>query len=198
MPFLVPAINKSKSPRFYIVRGIAPHLGVTFIVQKMALSFLKQNKKVLIFDSLLGLKNIPSSNKNSAKISLVLNGKAPLSDLIIHDKGLDVISGRANQNLTAISPLQQQQIKESLKQLAKNYDIVLIDMPFQSLDSTWADLGENLWVVSADKEIICNTLTATKNQPPQLVLNLRENQANLNQIYAFIKILCPDCQITNF
>ena len=197
MPFLTPPIDTLKKTQFYVLRSIAPHLGVSFTLQKMAQTFIKQNKKVLIFDTLLGLKNFPLVNKNQDKIPTVLAGILPLSELIVKEKGVDVITGCANQNLTALTTYQQQYLKESLKQLATNYDIVLIDMPCQVTLPTWAELGENMWVVSADKEIICNTL-ASSQPNPHLILNLQKDMDTLNQVYAFIKILSPACQITIF
>ena len=74
MPFLTPPIDTLKKTQFYVLRSIAPHLGVSFTLQKMAQTFIKQNKKVLIFDTLLGLKNFPLVNKNQDKISAVLAG----------------------------------------------------------------------------------------------------------------------------
>ena len=197
MPFLTPPIDTPKKTQFYVLRSIAPHLGVSFTLQKMAQTFVKQNKKVLIFDTLLGLKNFPLVNKNQDKIPTVLAGILPLSELIVKEKGVDVITGCSNQNLTALTTYQQQYLKESLKQLATNYDIVLIDMPCQVSLPTWAELGENMWIVSADKEIICNTLAASQPNP-HLILNLQKDMDTLNQVYAFIKILSPACQITIF
>lgn len=197
MPFLTPPIDPPKKTQFYVLRSIAPHLGVSFTLQKMAQTFIKQNKKVLIFDALLGLKNFPLVNKNQDKIPTVLAGILPLSELIVKEKGVDVITGCSNQNLTALTTYQQQYLKESLKQLATNYDIVLIDMPCQVSLPTWAELGENMWIVSADKEIICNTLAASQPNP-HLILNLQKDMDTLNQVYAFIKILSPACQITIF
>ena len=198
MPFLIPEQDEFKTPRFYIFRGIAPQLGVSFIVQKQAELFSKQNKKVLIFDALLGLKNFPYPCKNQKKIPMVFNGFLPLTELITKEKNIDIIAGLSDQNLTSISLLQQQYIKESLMQLAQNYDVVLIDMPFHVINTIWTDMGENIWITSSDQNIIRQTLSANKSSQPHLILNLRENQSNLNQIYAFIKILCPDCQITCF
>ncbi len=198
MPFLVPTIENKKKTTFYIVRGIAPHLGVSFVVKEMAKSFFQQNKKVLVFDTLLGLKNIPLSNKNQKKITLVCDGTLPLNELIIHEQGIDYITGVSDQNLTALSALQQQFIKANLKQLANNYDIVLIDLPCQVISPIWADMGENLWIVSTNKEMIYKTLATAPQQNPHLIFNKRENTAQLNQIYAFAKILRPSCQITFF
>lgn len=199
MPFLVPTSEPPKEPKFYIFRSAAPRLGVSFMVQKMAQSFLSQNKKVLIFDALLGLKNFPATNKNAKKIPLVLQGIAPLTEIITQDKGLDVITGIANQTLTALDTPQQHYIKMCLRQLSKNYDVVLIDMPFHVTDPIWQDLGENLWVVSPEKRIILNTLSACQTwSQPHLLLNTQNKDFSLNQLYPFIKMLKPDCQITTF
>lgn len=197
MPFLVPTIDELKVPKFYIFRAAAPHLGVSSAIKKMAQSFLRQNKKVLIFDALLGLKNFPISNKKQKRIPFVLNGAAPLSELIMQENGIDIIAGVADYNLTALEPSQQQYIKMCLKQLAKNYDTILIDMPFHTLDSIWEDMGENLWIISANKDVIISTLQACQNQPtPHLILSRQNDDFPLNQLYIFTKILCPNAQIT--
>ena len=131
------------------------------------------------------------------KISLALQGSAPLTELIVQDNGIDIIAGSANQNLTALAPAQQQYIKMCVVQLAKNYDIVMIDMPFHILSPLWEDLGENLWVISPDKNVIISTLAACKNQQqPHLILNHQSKDFPLNQLYVFTKMLCPTCQIT--
>jgi len=197
MPFLVPITDELHTPKFYVFRAVSPRLGVSFATKTMAQCFLKQNKKVLIFDALLGLKNFPIFNKNSKKIPSVLTGQAPLTDLLIQENGIDIIAGIGNQNLTALPPAQQQYIKMCLLQLAKNYDIVIIDMPFHVSEPIWEDLGENLWVISANRNIIVDTLEASKNQPqPHLVLNHQSKDLPLNQLYVFTKSLCPNCQIT--
>ena len=197
MPFLVPTTNETKTPKFYIVRGAAPHLGISFTVKKMAQSFLKQNKKVLVFDALLGLKNFPVNNKNAKKIPQVLQKKLALTEIITKECGFDILAGSADQNLTTLSLSEQQYLKLCLVQLAKNYDVILIDMPFQVLTPIWEDLGENLWIISSDKNVIINTLMAgQKKQPLHLIVNQQKAACPLNQLYIFVKSLCPECQIT--
>ena len=158
MPFLTTSSPTFCPTKFYIVHEASPHLGTNILIQKMAAVFFKQKKKVLIFDALLGLKNMPINNKNQSKIPAVFKRQLPISELITHEKGIDIISGVSCQNFTALTSCQQQYIKASLQQLAHNYDIVLINVPFQITDSIWDDMGENLWVISEKKEIIRKTL----------------------------------------
>ena len=168
MPFLTAANSDWQQTQFYVLHETAPHLGIN-ITQKMAQCFIKQKKKVLIFDALLGLKNFPAPNKNPNIISLIFKHHAPLSELIFRDKGIDIIAGISHQNLTALSQTEQQSIKNSLKQLALNYDIVLIEIPLHVVNSIWDDLGENLWIVSQDKNLIRKTLSnCTQEAQPNL------------------------------
>ena len=112
MPFLFSKTDPISSTTFYLIRSAISHVGASTLAQKKAFQLAQQGRKVLLFDALLGLKNIPIPNKNSKKILDFFKGLVPLTELIVHYKGIDVIAGSSSQNLNACSPFQQNKVKQ--------------------------------------------------------------------------------------
>ncbi|MBQ3695420.1 MAG: hypothetical protein II938_00395 [Alphaproteobacteria bacterium] len=200
MPFILQQASSQKKTIFYTLTSAAPHTGVSFVVCKTAQNYAKQGKKVLIFDALLGLKNYPLHNPNQNKISAVLDGLTPLTELIMpQQKNIDVITGMSNCNISAIPHANQQRIKNDLQQLASNYDVVLIDLPSSITSSIFSDYENIQWVSTADQTILLKTLK--KIAPfsnPSLILNQVKNHEERNASHLFIKNLVPQCQIIDF
>ena len=199
MPFIHPLSVYTPSTTFILLKGVTQHLGVSSIARHLAETYTQQNHKVLIFDALLGLKNYPIKNSNTSKITAVLNGLAPLSDLIVHDKGIDVIAGSSQQNLNAIDPTGQQKIKSDLMKLALNYQVVIIDHPASIIHSLFEEFDNVIYVSTPDPKTLLKTLQmAAKEKAPKLILNNIENDEDRNQAHLFVKNVLPKCQIVNF
>ena len=195
MPFITPQSSLPDSTIFYQIRSVTSHLGTSTLIQKKALQLVHQQKKVLIIDALLGLKNIPINNKNDAKLSDFFKGLIPLSDLIISYKGADVITGIAHQNINALPAWQRKKLQQDLQLLALNYDVVLIDMPYHITHPLFEDLGQTYWVVSLDKKILLDTLKAAHTSEPYLILNEKTSAVQFNDFILFLKLLAPKCHL---
>ena len=195
MPFISAKASTSASTSFYQIRGATAHLGISTLIQKKALQLVQQHKKVLIVDALLGLKNMPIAIKNPSKLSDFFKGIIPLSELIISHKGIDIISGISQQNINALPPLQKNKIKQDLMLLATNYDVVLIDIPYNVTHPLFEELGTTYWVVSLDKGILLNTLKMAQTDAPYLILNDKASASQLNDFICFLKVLAPKCHL---
>ena len=200
MPFIQAPKIKQQKTLFYTLTAATAHVGVSFATQKWAEKFTQQNKRVLIFDALLGLQNFPQNNPNQEQIPDVLQGLAPLTNLIISSKqGWDVITGLANQNLQAQSIATQERIKNDLYQLATTYDIVLIDCPAAVTASIFQNLGTHIWVSTPQQQILLKTLRLMALETaPLLILNQVQNETEYGDLCLFVKNLLPKCQILEF
>lgn len=195
MPVIATPASSPICTTFFQIRGAAAHLGISALIQKKALQLIQQNKKVLVIDSLLGLKNISIPNKNASKLDDFFKGLIPLSELIITYKGIDIIAGVSQQNINAIPHLQQQKFKQDLILLASNYDIVLIDQPYNVTQPIFDDLGITYWVISLDKKIALDTLKTAHTDTPNLILNEPATPSQLNELMFFLKVLAPKCHL---
>ena len=198
MPFIQPFINPYHTCKTFVIRGSTNHVGVSFITHYLAQKAISDGKKVLIFDTLLGLKNYPIQ-QNSADITYqVLNGQRPLTDIIIHQDGTDVIAQISNTNLNACSHQIQNYIKDQLDTLKQNYDLLLIDASANVPNSLFIQDQNTIWVTTPDTTQILKTLQLANNETnPQIVLNKIQNPVQQNQATLLIKQLCPTAHITD-
>ncbi len=196
MPFIQTLNKDNIKISFFLIKGVTQHVGVSHAATCLAETLVKQDKKVLIFDALLGLKNYPVRHSKSNKIEAVLKGISPLNDLIISDKGIDIIAGSSTLNLNAIPSIAQQKIKADLMNLAQNYQVVIIDCPSTVVHSIFTDIENILWVTTINIDTLLKTLRqASKEKAPQLVLTGIKNDIERNKAHLFIKNLVPQCQI---
>lgn len=196
MPFIHSLPDNPPTTTFFLLRGATQHVGGSYVTHHLAETFIQQNKKVLIFDALLGLKNYPAKNQNTTKLVSVLQGANPLSDLITTDREIDIIAGCAQQNLNALSLTAQQKIKSELLKLAQNYQIVIIDCPASVTDSPFQDFDNVIYVSTPDQQTLLMTLQQIAKQKEQkIILNRVKNDSEYNQAYLFIKNLLPKCKI---
>ncbi len=199
MPFIQPLHLDTPKTAFFLLKGVTSHVGISETAHRLAETFTKRDKKVLIFDALLGLENYPTKSQNSDKIQSVLKGLSPLSDIITTDKKIDIIAGTSTQNLNALPPIAQQKIKSDLMLLSHNYDAVIIDCPATIVQPLFTNMGHTLWVTTADLDTLLKTLRAASQEtPPQIVLSNIKNDTERNKAHLFIKDLVPKCQIIEF
>lgn len=199
MPFIQPHHLDTPKTAFFLLKGVTSHVGISDTAHRLAETFTKRDKKVLIFDALLGLENYPTKSQNSDKIQSVLKGLSPLSDIITTDKKIDIIAGTSTQNLNALPPITQQKIKSDLMLLSHNYDAVIIDCPATIVQPLFTNMEHTLWVTTTDLDTLLKTLrTASQETNPQIVLNNIKNDMERNKAHLFIKDLLPECQIIEF
>ena len=197
MPFIVSISEQKHHPLFYIIHEASSYAGTHSISIDLAKQSVQSGKKVLLFDALLGLKNINIQNKNRKKIPAVLHGLLPLTELITQHDNIDVITGHAQTNINALPIINQNRLKNDLLLLAQSYDIILIDASSHLTTALFNDLGENIWVTQPNRTDILRTLQKiTLAQTPHLFLNIADSDSEFNQLYLFIKTLCPHCKIS--
>lgn len=106
-------------------------VGKTLTTINLAVAARHLGLKVLVFDGDLGLANVDVVLGLQARYNIrdVLDGNAGISDIIL--KGpldVDVIpSGSGISSLSQLSFAQKQILRDSVRSIEKNYDVILID-----------------------------------------------------------------------
>lgn len=155
-------------------------VGKTSLTLNLARSLAKAGKKVLVFDADLGLANIDVQlGLNPERdLSDVIKGKATLMEVITHasDVGVDIIPGRSGSHeLPFTTSLDRQNILRDITDLARSYDVVLLDVAAGAGDealvfSRFAD--RTLLVVTPDPSSITDAYAVIK------LLKVRHNCTN--------------------
>ncbi len=199
MPFITPVQNPNTSQKIYVLSGEKGTKALAETTFHFAKHFLESQKKVLVFDALLGLKNLPIHLNNAEKIANVLAGVLPLTELIQNENGVDIIAGESTTNLNALSSAAQRKIKADLLLLSKAYDVLIICCPAQVLSPVFKEGMPIYWVSAPDKESLLKTLRlAGKNPPIRLILSPQQSTQNPAFTPLFIKSLCPQAEIITF
>lgn len=199
MPFLRPIHITTKEPSIYILRSISNQTDLNALTIKLAEKFKESNKKVLIFDAMLGLKNMPYFNENQHKIPAVFQGDIPLNELIQTHNKMDIITGIAFTNWTSLGQTMQYKLKQDLKILSSNYDVVLINHSACIRSKILCDLGQNLWISSKENKTLIKTLTKAAQKPPiQLMISDKVTPQETIQLNLLIKTICPTAERIDF
>lgn len=196
MPFIVPETVPHHLTDFYLIRAMEPHVGLSFITLKKAFDLQKKSKKILIFDTLLGLKNLPIKGADAEKILSVLQGKLPLTELIQSHQELDIISGQSSLNFMALDSFARQNLYQQLQQLATNYDAVLLDCPACIDEIPPFKEAQTLWVSPPYQASLLKILSAVDlTQTVHLILNCPNKQSDPAQVLLFLKQFYPMAQV---
>lgn len=124
-------IRGGDGPRVFSVTSGKGGVGKTNIVANLALAFTRMGKKVLIFDSDLGLANIdiifgihPKYN-----ISHVVSGEKELMDIIAEtSSGIGIIPAMSGEeNMSELSEGQKLILLSEFESIENVYDVVLVD-----------------------------------------------------------------------
>jgi len=155
-------------------------VGKTNIVINLAYSLIRIQKKVLIMDADIGLADITMLLGLTPKYSIlnVLKGEKKLSEIIIKGPGgIDIIpTESAMEQLTLLDNNQKLYLKNKLKSLLVDYDVILIDTP--------SGIGQNVMTFNQIAEKILVVLTP--------------DPTSLTDAYALIKILTKNYNINHF
>ena len=192
MPFINVQKPETHETLCYNLCAAQPHVGVSFVALWLAAQYVKQGKRVLIFDTMLGLENIPIKNKNAKALERVLQGNDPLTNVIFTHQNIDLISGISVLNLNALSPLAQGNIRLQLQQLAPNYDVVICDTP-AAVEHPFLD-APCIWVTPLNRNTILKTLRWA-GAHPTLILNKVPNDSELQSAVLFIRQTAPETKI---
>ena len=172
--------NEIKNTNFISVTSGKGGVGKTNIVANLAYIFANHfNKKVLAFDADLGLGNLNVLLGIKTKYTLrdVIEYGFPIKNIIINYKNFDILPGLSD--LTGLEEIQKDDIDYlivKLKEICKEYDLVLID--------TSAGLNKDVisFIAASNKTIVITTPEPTA----------------LADAYALIKKLYIDFKYKNF
>jgi flagellar biosynthesis protein FlhG len=108
-------------------------VGKTWLAITLAQQAAREGKRVLLFDGDLGLANvdIQLGLMPAHDLGSVITQGLTLEDVILPcpDGGFDVIAGRSGSgNLSALPPATLEAVLAGLRRLARNYDLVLLDL----------------------------------------------------------------------
>jgi len=193
MPFLVPEQLPQHKPVIIAVRSTAPKTGTTTVVWKFALDYAQSEKKVLVFDTLLGLQNTLIKNKNEQLIESVLMGQAPLSQLIDTIQNVDFISGQSTINLYTLNEQEQNHIRTQLLRIIQNYDYILLDTPSQC-PNTFLPADETFWVCLPTEKQLFDTVQQAE-LPIKIILNKVQPETNIARLNLYLKQLSESAQL---
>lgn len=146
-------------------------VGKTFFSSTLAHALSQQGKKVLLFDGDLGLANVDIQLGVMVKRDLkdVIDGTLSLARVVqrFEEGGFDVIAGRSGQASLSSLPLPRlNDIMKQLRALAKNYDVVIIDLG--------AGVDKTVRFMAAMSSL---TMVITTDEPP-----------SMTDAYAFLKL----------
>jgi flagellar biosynthesis protein FlhG len=108
-------------------------VGKTWFAITLAHALARRDRRILLFDADLGLANvdIQLGLLPDRDISSVLMGRATLTESVIqHPEGkFDIVAGRSGSGaLSLVDPTALDRILLALRQLAQNYDALLLDL----------------------------------------------------------------------
>lgn len=159
------------APNMIAVASGKGGVGKTWFSVTLAHSLTQKGHKVLLFDGDLGLANVDIQLGFSPEYDLtqVIEGKLPLHRVIYQndDTGFDIISGQSGAASLSLLPVQKVMgIRDSLIEIAKNYDYVVVDLG--------AGVERTVRILSQ----ACKTLLVLTNEEPTA----------LTDAYAYIKL----------
>lgn len=151
-------------------------VGKTWFAITLSHVFARSGRRVLLFDGDIGLANVDVQLglTPSKDLSSVFSGRAQLKETIMHYPAgnFDIIAGRSGStSLSAISGESLAQMGASLRQVAQNYDYVILDLG--------AGIEQNVQYLSS---------LASKS-----IVIVNDEPTSLTDAYAYIK-LCSSKQ----
>ena len=167
-------------PNLLLVASGKGGVGKTWFSITLAQAYAQMGKKVLLFDGDLGLANVdiqlglmPENDLNT-----VLTNQCTMEEAIIHyEQGkFDILAGRSGGGqLASLSPQKLAFLREEIRRIAPQYDLVLIDLG--------AGVG--------------GTVRGLSEIGKECLVVLNDEPTALTDAYAFIKVMrkrMPDMQ----
>ncbi len=167
-------------PRVIAVCSGKGGVGKTFFSVHLAEFAASKGQRVLLLDADLGLANVDVMLGLSPKGSVLemVRGEKSLSELIVRaEAGFDVLPGGSGlYELTSLNSEQQQVMMDEMRNVAGDYDLILIDAA--------AGIGDNvLYYVSASESAL---------------VVLTPDPTSLTDAYALIKVLSRQRNMRRF
>ncbi|MEL7451229.1 MAG: MinD/ParA family protein [Pseudomonadota bacterium] len=155
-------------------------VGKTTVAVNLALSLIRRNRNVMIFDADLGLANVDVllGLQPSRNLSHVLAGECELSDIVLDGPlGLQVVpAASGNKTMTELGAAEHVGMIRAFSALSPDLDVLIVD--------TAAGIAESVgWFSQAANEV----LVVVCDEP-----------ASLTDAYALIKVLSKDYRVTRF
>lgn len=147
-------------------------VGKTWLAVTLSHLFARSGRHILLFDGDIGLANVDVQLGLTPQrdLSNVLSGKNTLKEAITHypDGGFDIIAGRSGSTTLATMPFDKlQSIASDLKELCRNYDMVVLDLG--------AGIEQNVQYLA---KLAARCIVVVTDEP-----------TSLTDAYAFIKIV---------
>lgn len=147
-------------------------VGKTTTTANIGVGLAKLDKKVLVIDTDLGLRNLDVvmglENRIVYNLVDVIEGKCRLKQATIHDKrydGLYLLPSAQTKDKTAISPEQMKKLTADLKE---DYDYILLDCP------AGIEQGFENAVAGADRAIVVTTPEVSAIRDADRIIGLLE------------------------
>ena len=182
-------------------------VGKTWLSITLAHALARRRQRILLFDGDLGLANadIQLGLMPERDLGTYISGKASLVDAVIPftDGGFSVIAGRSGSgSLAALSPARLSSLVTDLKELARSYDRVIIDLgagiepPVRML----ASAASTILVVTTDEPtaltdayaFIKVTTAARVGADLRVVVNLATSASAGERTYATLAKACNE------
>lgn len=181
-------------------------VGKTWLSITLSHLFARSGRRALLFDGDIGLANVDVQLGLMPKKDLgnVFDGKATLEEVITHyNGGFDIIAGRSGSTRLASVSLQSlSRIKEQMLGVAKNYDMVIIDLGagIEQYVQFMASIASRCVVVITDEPTSLTDayafikLCTTKLQNPniQIVVNQAQTQKDGERTFAALSKACEN------
>jgi len=180
-------------------------VGKTWVSSTIAHVFANSGRKSLLFDGDIGLANVDVQLGINPAVDLsdVFSGKATLTQAITHftEGGFDIIAGRSGSGgLANLSVDKINALSRELNELAKSYDVVLLDLGagIESQVQAMAQLASRCLIVITDEPTSLTDAYAfikilrLQNQDIniQIIVNMAENQREGLKTYNAIQNAC--------
>jgi flagellar biosynthesis protein FlhG len=126
-------MNEAKKNNIIAIASGKGGVGKTWLAVTLTHLFARSGRHALLFDGDIGLANVDVQLGLTPQrdLSGVTSGKHSLKDVITNyaEGGFDIIAGRSGSaSLALLSAEKLRAIGDSLKELQKNYDFIIIDL----------------------------------------------------------------------
>lgn len=153
-------------------------VGKTTTTANLGTGFALQGKKVVLIDADIGLRNLDVvmglENRIVYDLVDVTEGNCRLKQALIRDKryeSLFLLPAAQTRDKNAVNP---EQMKALCKELAEEYDVVLIDCP------AGIEQGFKNAIAGADKAVIVTTPEVSAVRDADRIIGLLESEGKIN------------------
>ena len=194
----------SKAENIIAIASGKGGVGKTWLAITLSHLIARSGRRILLFDGDVGLANVDvqlglTPNQD---LSSVFSGKSQIKDVITnYSAGFDIIAGRSGTaSLMALTPAKLESIREELTSVAKNYDLVIIDLGagIEEYVRSLTSIASKCIVVVTDEPTsltdayaFIKLCTASKNMPEiHVVVNQAQTLRDGEKTFASLSKAC--------